>query len=256
MKVKVAVLQYDVPLETEDSFKKLEEILSKAEWMGAKLVVVPETVIGSLDEVKTSDIDYLPRLSELIKKYGVYFVTSFYHKENKKIYNQGYILNPQGEVILEHKKLYPAKPEKDDGVEIGKTVSIVDTEIGKIGMLICKDGFNKYSHYLYEKFSELGVDIICIPTWSLTWKELDTQEYIKHLFIYGSFLSRAFILMSGNLNRSTNSFGRSLIVSPINGILKEGSTDKKEILFEDLDLDEVKKSREFDSWWQPEKRTF
>jgi len=36
--------------------------------------------------------------------------------------------------------------------------------------------------------------------------------------------------------------------------LKEGSPDKEEILIEELDLEEVKKAREFDSWWQPKKR--
>jgi predicted amidohydrolase len=40
----------------------------------------------------------------------------------------------------------------------------------------------------------------------------------------------------------------------VTGVLQEGSTDKEEILIQEIDLDEVKRIREFDSWWQPEKR--
>jgi len=100
----------------------------------------------------------------------------------------------------------------------------------------------------------LGIEIICIPTWSIGWKEMNTEEYVKALYVYGAFTSRSFILMSGNLNMSFNSYGRSLIVSPIKGILKEGSSNHKEILYEELDLDEVAKARKFDSWWQPKKK--
>lgn len=107
---------------------------------------------------------------------------------------------------------------------------------------------------MYERFNQLGVEIICIPTWSLSWKEINNQEYVKALYVYGAFASRAFILMSGNLNVSSGSFGRSLIVSPIKGVLKEGSVNHKEILYDELDLDEVAKAREFDSWWQPKEK--
>ncbi len=252
MKVKVAVLQYGVPDATDDSFKKLNEMVLQASWAGAKLVVAPETAVGEVGELKDKDIDYFPRLAEIAKKHEVFLVTSFYTKKDAKFYNQGHIVSPEGKSVVSHRKIYPAKPEVDNiGIIPGNTLEVTQTEVGKLGMLICKDGFNKFSHFLYDKFNKLGVEIICIPSWSLGWKELDTQEYVKALYVYGAFASRAFILMSGNLNKSSNSFGRSLIVSPITGVLKEGSVDHKEILTEELDLDEVAKARKFDSRWQP-----
>lgn len=252
MNIKVAVLQYDCPEKSKASISKLDEMLSKAVKLGVQLVVAPETAIGDIEEVKQTGIDYFPKLSSLVKKHRVYLATSYYRKDSKGYINQGYIINPSGEPILDYAKIYPAKPEVENiGVVAGKEVSAVDTEIGKLGMLICKDGFNKYSHYLYKKLNELGVDIVCIPTWSIGWKEMNTQEYMKSLYVYGAFASRAFVLMSDCINKMFNSYGRSLIVSPIEGVLKEGSTDKEEILIQELDLDEVKKARRFDSWWQP-----
>lgn len=255
MKLTVAVLQYDVPGKTGDLVTKLNKMTEKATRMGAKLVVAPETAIGDALEVKETEIDYLPLLMKAARKNKVYLSTSFYKKERGKYFNQGYIVSSDGRPVLEHKKIYPAKPEIENiGVVGGNDLKVTGTEIGKLGMLICKDGFNKHSHFLYERLGELGAEIICIPAWSLGWKELNTQEYVKALYLYGAFTGRAYVLMSGNLNKWSGSFGKSLIISPVRGVLKEGSTDKEEILVEELDLGEVKKARDFDFWWQPKER--
>lgn len=254
MRVKVAVLQYEVPEDTNASFNKLDEMVGNAVWSGAKLVVAPETAVGNVKELKTGT-DHLSRLCELSNKHKVYLATSFYTSEEGNVYNQGYIVSSEGKPVFSHKKIYLAKPEVEDfKAKPGDNLEVVQTEIGKLAMLICKDGFNRFSHFLYEKLGEMGAEIICIPTWSLGWKEMNPQEYIKAIYVYGAFVSRSFILMSGNLNKSTNSFGRSLIVSPVRGVLKEASVSGKEILTEELDLTEVQKAREFDSWWQPKKK--
>lgn len=256
MKIKVAVLQYECPEDVENSIKKLDEMVSRASQMGAKLVVAPETSIGMLGDVKTVGTDYLPEFVKIAKRHKVFLSTSFYKKEGDEIFNCGYIVNDEGDTVLEHKKVYLAPPEKNEQkISAGNSINSKETKIGKLGMLICKDGFTKYSHFMYEKFNELGTEIICAPTWSIGWKNtVGNDEYVKGLYIYGSFISRSYVLMAGNLNKSTESFGRSLIISPVTGVLQEGSTDKEEILIQEIDLNEVKRIREFDSWWQPEKR--
>lgn len=255
MKLIVAVVQYDVPEDTENSLRKLSEMAAKAAAEKAKLLVAPETAIGMLDEVKKNSTDYLPNLQQTAKKNHIAIATSFYIKANSHYFNKGYIVSSTGEVLHTHRKIYLAPPEREnEGISAGQNITVSKTPMGKLCMLICKDGFNKFSHFLYEKLNELAADIICIPTWSLGWNELDTQEYIKALFVYGAFTSRSYVLVSGNLNKGTKSFGRSLIISPVKGVLKEGSNNTEEILIEQIDLNEVKKAREFDSWWQVKER--
>lgn len=255
MKVKVAVLQYNCPEYPEESLRKLNEMVGQASFMGAKLVVAPETSVGDAVDTKNSGRDYLQDLIEISLNNKVYLATSYYKKSEKSFKEQGYIVSPEGEIVVSHEKIYLAKPEVDDlGVQPGNKLEVGNSEVGKLGMLMCKDGFNKYSHFLYEKFNTSGAEIICIPSWFIGWKEMDTSTYIKAIFTYGAFTSRSFVLVSGSLNERLDSFGRSLIISPVNGVLREGSPDKKEILMEELELDEVKKAREFDSWWQPKKK--
>lgn len=110
---------------------------------------------------------------------------------------------------------------------------------------------------MYQRFADLRTEVIAIPTWSIGWKKalgVDNSEYVRAMYVYGAFLSRAYVLVAGNLNKSTESFGRSLIVSPVRGVLQEGSRDREELLIQEIDLEEIKKAREFDSWWQPKEK--
>ena len=254
MKVKVAVLQYEVPEDTDASFKKLDEMVGNATWSGAKLVVAPETAVGNVKELKT-ETDHLSRLCKVSQKHGVYLATSFYDLEKGDIYNQEYIISPEGKPTLSHKKLYIADCDKDKArVKEGNKLEVVDTSIGKLAMLICKDGFNKYSHYIYDKLNILGVEIICVPAKSVGVKEVDLREYAKASFVYGSFTSRAFVLVSNSASSSNYSHIGSMIISPDRGIVKETVADRKEILIEELNLADVANTRKFDSWWQPVKK--
>lgn len=254
MKIIVAVSQYDVPESTKNSLLKLNEVAKNASSKKAQLLVAPETAIGMLSDVKTASSDYLPELKKICQENHLAIATSFYTKEGQNYFNQGYIVSSDRKILHKHRKIYLAPPERNkDEISGGQGLEVSRTDLGKLGMLICKDGFNKYSHYLYEELGNKGTDIICIPTWSLTWDELDTQEYIKSMFVYGAFMSRSFVLVSGNLNKDTKSFGRSLIISPASGVLQEGSQEREELLVQEIDLDEVKKARDFDKWWQPQK---
>ncbi len=256
MKFLVAVAQYAVPEDVSGSISKLDELAAKVAKDGARLLVAPETAIGMLADVKTASTDYLPDLKNIASEHKIAIATSFYKKSTGgEHFNQGYIVSSSGEVLHSHRKIYLAPPEREvDGISSGHELTVSKTEIGKLGMLICKDGFNRYSHFLYERFNQLGTEIICIPTWSIGWDEMNTQEYIRSLFVYGSFTSRAYVLVSGNLNRKDKSFGRSLIVSPVRGVLREGSTDQEELIVQEIDLKEVKTARDFDSRWQPKGR--
>jgi len=255
MKVKVAVAQYEVPNSHLDALVKLSKVVASASFFNVKILVVPETALGVLRDVKSTEQDYLPDLVNIAKQNNIYIASSFYRKEKNKYFNQGYIVSDEGEVVVRHQKIYLAPPEREeDGISPGNLLDIKRTEYGNLGMLICKDGFNDFSHFLYRKYDKLKADILCIPTWSLTFKELNTQEYIKTLYTYGAFTSRSFVLVSGNLNVSTGSFGRAMIISPIRGVIKEASTNHEELLVEELDLDKVKKARDFHSWWQPDKK--
>lgn len=250
-----AVAQYDVPERVVDSTAKLDDVAARAAGRRAELLVVPETAIGELANTKTTAADHLPDVQKIARQRGIAIAVSFYSKDTDRYFNQGYIVSRTGTVVHAHRKIYLAPPERDqDGISPGNDVSVSTSELGRVGMLICKDGFNRYAHFLYDKLYTLGAEVICVPTWSISWPGHDTEEYIKALYTYGAFASRAYVLVAGNLNQETNSFGRSLVVSPLRGVLQEGSRDKEELLLQTVDLHEVEQARQFDMQWQPPTR--
>jgi predicted amidohydrolase len=255
MNVTVAVAQYEVPFDAKESFEKLSQMVTEACKNNAKLLVLPETSVGYLASVKNNGTDYLPQLGKIAWENNIAISTSYYTKVDKSYFNQGVVINGQGKVQLNYQKIYLAQPEIDeDKISAGNTLGTARLDFGTVGMIICKDGFNKYSHYLYEKLANDHVDIICIPSWSLGIWETNTEDYIKTFYTYGSYISRSFVLVAGNLNKETKSFGRSLIINPRTGVITEGSRDKEELLVETIEIDDVKSARLFDGKWQPKKR--
>lgn len=257
-RVKVAVCQYDVPMQAEPAKVKLIEIAGRAKKEGVQLLVAPETAVSDLVDTKKDETDYLPVVQEIARETKIAIATSMYRLESGGYFNHGYVIGPRAEIWVEHKKLYPAPPEIEDGVLSGSSLEVADTPLARMGMLVCKDTFTRYSHYLYEKLGAEKVEIICVPTWSLGWNKTETgkysREYIRTFLEYGAFLTRSFILASGTLNQRFGSYGRAMIISPIRGVIRMGSTDKEELLVEEIDLGEVEDSRAWDEKWQPKER--
>lgn len=57
---------------------------------------------------------------------------------SSKIYNSAVLINRSGEIILKHRKIQEPPP-----FERGKTVKSVETELGRLTMIICGDIFNE-----------------------------------------------------------------------------------------------------------------
>lgn len=255
MKYKVAVVQYDVPDTHEKCLNKMEEILKYVKKKDVKLIVFPETALSFLANVKKYSENTTPILVDLAKKYQIHLSLSIYKKEKDKFVNQGLLISDSGDILIKQNKIYLAPPERDnDGITSGNDIKVSNSNIGNLGMLICKDSFNKYSHFIYEKFNDLKVNVITIPTWSLGIFPVINEFYVQGLITYGSFISRAFVLVSGNLNKETKSFGKAMIVDPELGVIAMGSNNKEEILIKEIDISRTDKLREFDTKWQAEKR--
>ena len=72
------------------------------------------------------------------------------------------IIDPQGEVRCQHRKLN----ELDIGHEYyaqGDRLNVVETDFGRIGLLICADAF-AHDATLLQSLGYMGADLILSPT--------------------------------------------------------------------------------------------
>ena len=132
------------------------------------------------------------------------------------------LIDPRGELLGVYRKTHPFCSEAVSGggwVTPGDTVTVCDTELGRIGMIICFDGD-------YPELSRIqavqGAEVICRPSallrsadiWELTSR---ARAYDNHVFVVGANAVGAD--PAGVLY-----FGNSHVVTPIGHIVAKAAT--------------------------------
>ena len=201
---------------------------------GAALVVLPETVTtgfspGCSPEELWDLVDILPGrltspIQEVAKRLGVHIVHATYERGADRgiVYNSSMIILPSGEIAGIYRKTHPFCAEmlsQGGWVVPGNDVCVVDTELGKIGMIICFDGdFPELSRIQGIQ----GAELIARPSaflrsadiWELTNR---ARAYDNHLFMVGA--NAVGIDPAGTIY-----FGNSMIVSPIAEVIARASS--------------------------------
>jgi len=258
--IKVAATQYEVPETSEKMLGKIEKVLKSVK-KGTDLVLLPEDCYPTLQDAR-NDVDSYDNFASLAKKYNLYLSASSMKKDKKGDLREiGFIFDKKGKLIHEQGKMCIPPPQLELGVKPDNTFSTVNTEFGRLAMLICKDSFYRYTNDLFQTYRKAGVDVILIPTWSYKVNQRSIS-LVREGIIAECNWSDIYICLSGTVKNSITkqdgtvlkSFGHALIVCPLRGVLKEGSEAKEEILYQTLEPKYLKEIREYDKIWQPEER--
>jgi predicted amidohydrolase len=201
---------------------------------GAELVVLPESVTtgftpGVSPEELWDLVDGVPGrttqpFADLAARLGVFLVHATYERGERRgeVFNTSILISSKGEILGRYRKTHPFCTEsiaQGGWVTPGDRVAVIDTELGKIGMIICFDGD-------YPELSRiqalLGAEILARPSallrsadiWELTNR---ARAYDNHVFLIGANAVGADA--SGTLF-----FGNSMIVTPIAEVIARGAT--------------------------------
>jgi predicted amidohydrolase len=129
----------------------LRDYTREAVRQGAKLVVFPECMnTGYLfDSVEhchtlaeTTDGPFVSAMADLAKKYGILIASGVTERDKAsgKIYNSGILVDSKGDIPVHYQKQFLATHDQN-WFECGVRGSpVADTELGRIGLLICFDG--------------------------------------------------------------------------------------------------------------------
>ncbi len=244
--MKVSVLHMDIRLTLEANLAAAKTAVLKAAKQKPSLIVLPEyfTVPNCMadftDAAKISKetcaktLEFLKEVSAQIG--DIYLLGgSVLQEDGGKYYNTSTLWR-KGTLLAEYKKINPIQAEIKAGVARGNLPIAVDTEIGKIGMLVCADSFDPV---LVKKVAQLGAEIFSLPVAAMG----------THPIVKGHPLTEAiareygvFVLKVGNVCSNMRG-GRSAIIAPW-GILGE-VTDAPEdsVLTADLDMEKLRKYR-------------
>jgi aliphatic nitrilase len=153
-----AIQAAPVFLDREGSTDKACSLIRSAAENGAELIVLPEVFVpggpywawhmGMRAGMKFSSALYLnsvdipsettARIGEMARKYGTYVVAGINERENKSLYNTLLFFDREGRIMGKHRKFKPTGSEKLVwGEGDGSTHKVYDTDIGRLGGLIC-----------------------------------------------------------------------------------------------------------------------
>jgi nitrilase len=262
------------------SIDKACELVKEAGKNGAALVLFPEafipayprgltfgTVIGNrtdagreLWQIYWENSIAIPgpdtnRLGKAAKAAGIFLAIGVIEKDavsRGTLYCTLLYFGPDGKLLGKHRKLKPTAAERIIwGEGDGTTLTTLDTPLGVIGGLICWENYMPLARYaMYQK----GVQIYLAPTADQrqTW-----QSTLQHIACEG----RCFVLgcnqyvtkkmyppdLPGigdlSLQPEIMTRGGSVIISPLGEILSGPLFDREGILYADIDLSEVSRSK-------------
>ncbi len=252
--IKVAIVQTRVPTSKTEGEQQLDRLVKEAVKSPVDLVGLPEDCItNNYDEVK---LGYKPMefLSKQARENNVYLFGATAVWENDSFHNRGFLFDRTGKLIASHDKIVLTPLEEKRGIIPGKSLEVVETEFGKMVILVCKDSFHRYAAWFFDKLKKAGVDIVLIPSYSLNVSKRSIELWVDSLKALSKWFD-VYIAAPGTIGPNGTdfpSFGHALIICPNRVVLAEGSSDKEEILTATLDvksLDEIRNT--YGSKWQP-----
>lgn len=174
------------PLEKCQQFAPL---ISKAAEQAVDLIVLPETLTYYSSQGTYADAaEPIPGPStayfgQLAKQHHIHIVAGLLERDGHLIYNVAVLLGPDGNLIGKYRKVTLPRSEIEGGITPGNSYPVFQTRIGKIGMMICYDGFFPE---VARELSNQGAEIIAWPVWGCNPLLAAARACENHTYIVSS----------------------------------------------------------------------
>ena len=168
-RVRVAVCQIlIIDGDREGNVRRIEYALETARAAHADIATFPESAILGWENpdahamatpIPGADSD---RLTALARKYNLMIAIGLDEKDGDRLYDSAILVDKAGKVLWKHRKLNVLPELMNPPYSTGDPASIgvVDTEFGRIGIVICADTFvDKYA----QRVADLKPDLVLVP---------------------------------------------------------------------------------------------
>src|SRR5688572_17731900 len=277
--VRVAAVQ-DAPvfLDREATVAKASSLIDRAANDGAELVVLPESFVPTYpdwvwrtrpwDQHATALWERLVEqaivvgspasdaIADAARRNGAHVSIGVTERDEHgcSLYNTTLLFGPDGALLHRHRKLMPTGGERLVwGQGDGSSVHAVETSIGRVGTLICWENLMPLARAaLYQD----GVEIYLAPTWDNSDAWISTLRHIARegrVFVVGVNSCMNATAVGDDIPGRTDLYGgaddwmskgNAAIVDPDGNIVAGPLVGEEGILFADIDLNQVRVSRQ------------
>jgi deaminated glutathione amidase len=257
--MKVALLQFCAGENKTANLKQAAGMAKQALTKGAKFVLLPE-VFNYRSGGKNKDLfiqaaEDIPGPSTsvfmaLARQYKAFFVLGSMLEKTigPRAYNTSVFINPSGQITAKYRKihLFDARIgghiiREGDVLLAGRELKTAKAGEFSVGLSICYD---LRFPGLYQNYARRGVEILTVPscftkeTGKAHWEVLLRARAIENLS-YVLACNQVGITASG-----LQAYGQSMIVSPWGKVIARGSLKGQEIVYGEINMEEVRKARQ------------
>lgn len=167
--VRVAVCQtLCIDSDLEGNFRRVAYALEEAAEQGAQIACFPETaLLGWINPEAHELAEAIPgpvtdRLSALAAEHGMMICIGLCEKDGDDLYDSVVLISAAGELLAVHRKVNCLPGLMDPPYRAGdaEAVEVVETEFGRVGMLICADTFVED---LVRSARDQRADLLLVP---------------------------------------------------------------------------------------------
>ncbi|MBI5799136.1 MAG: carbon-nitrogen hydrolase family protein [Verrucomicrobia bacterium] len=165
-------------------------LIAEAALRKADLVVLGETVptagVKLKSEVELAEpipgptTDYFGGLAA---KHGLHIVVSIYERAGHLVYNAAVLIGPDGRLLGKYRKVSLPPGEAAKGIAPGRDFPVFDTAFGKVGMMVCYDGFFPE---VARELAKNGAEVIAWPVWGCNPLLAEARACENHVYLISS----------------------------------------------------------------------
>jgi predicted amidohydrolase len=173
--VRLAICQILViDSDREGNFRRIEDALEQAQAQHAQIAVFPESSILGWENPDAHRLaEPIPgkdsnRVAALARKYGLMIAIGLDEKAGDRLYDSAILVDKTGKLLWRHRKINVLPELMTPPYAQGRPedIGVVDTEFGRIAVLICADTF---TDAFAERLKALKPDLMLVPYgWAAT----------------------------------------------------------------------------------------
>ena len=165
--IRVAMCQiFTLDGDRSGNFARIENAIQEATKSNADIACFPETsLLGWVNPdahkrghpIPGDDSD---RLCRLAKNYKIHICVGLAEKTENNLYDSVILIDDKGKILLKHRNINILTSLMTPPYSPGEEIQCADTELGRIGFLICADTFKDE---ILQKMASLKPDIMITP---------------------------------------------------------------------------------------------
>lgn len=169
-------------------------LIAEASHKHADLVVLGETIptvahtkdsVGTAEKIPGPTTDYFGALA---REHRLHIVLSLYERDGHLVYNTAVLLGPEGTLLGKYRKVSLPPGEVERGIAPGKDYPVFETSLGRIGLMVCYDGFFPE---VARELTKNGAEIIAWPVWGCNPKLAAARACENHVYLVSSTFMEA-----------------------------------------------------------------